>query len=159
MIRTSIITMFINTGTKQCTIIRFARYPSETANAWFSQRTYVYICGAYISNRGTYGTRKYSSWCPDIHKSKDPKYKIKHSKNPKIQTSKTPKLQNFKHPKTQKSKAFRIYGILQKNLDFWILIFFGFLCFLCFWDFRDFWICGSVALCISGHQEVHFRVL
>ena len=37
-----------------------------------------------LSNPGTYGTRKCSSWSADIHKSKDPEYK-----HPEIQKSKT----------------------------------------------------------------------
>ena len=44
-----------------------------------------------LSNPGTYGTRKCSSWCADIHKSKDPEYKqpeIQKSKNPQIHKSK-----------------------------------------------------------------------
>ena len=101
-----------------------------------------------LSNPGTCGARKYSSWCPDIHKSKDQEYKhpkIQNSKNPKIQKSKNPKPQKSKNPKIQesknlkipKSKTFRTYGILPKSLDFWILIF-GFLGFL------DLWLCGSV---------------
>ena len=35
--------LFISTGAKQCTILRFARYPSATAKAWFSQCTYVFL--------------------------------------------------------------------------------------------------------------------
>ena len=66
-----------------------------------------------LSNPGTYGTRKCSSWSADIHKSKDPEYK-----HPEIQHSKNPKIQNF-----------YIYGILQLSLDFWI---FGFSDFWCF---------------------------
>ena len=104
---------------------------SATAKGWFSQCTCVYIYSAYkwmvvLSNPGTYGTRKCSSWCADIHKG--PEYKhpeIQHSKNPKIQKSKIQKTQKPKNPKIQKSKTFYIYGILQ---FFWIFGFWDFLC-------------------------------
>ena len=79
-----------------------------------------------LSNPGTYGTRKCSSWCADIYKSKDPEYKhpeLQHSKNPRIKKSKTPRIQNF--PLLRNLASF---------LDFWIFGFFdfwafGFLCF------------------------------
>ena len=61
--------------------------------------------------------------------------------NGKTGKAKDPRIQNPK-----KSKTVHIYGIFQKSLDF---VIFG------FWDF---WICCSVALWVSGHQEVHFRV-
>ena len=58
-----------------------------------------------LSNPGTYGTRKCSSWCAEIHKSKDPDYK-----HPEIQNSKNP-------------KRFRR---CEKVLDFWIFRFLDF---------------------------------
>ena len=124
------------------------------------------------SNPGTYGTRKCSSWCADIHKSKDPKYKhpeIQHSKNPKnpkiqksknqkIQKSKNPKIQQSINPKIQKIERFRrckkfwIFGFLDfwifGLLDFWI---FGFLGFgiLGFWDF----LCLTLVLPICRNSS------
>ena len=46
----------------------------------------VHIKMAVLSNPGTYGTRQYSSWCPFMHRSKEPE-----SKNPKIPNSQNPR--------------------------------------------------------------------
>ena len=97
-----------------------------------------------LSNPGTYGTRKCSSWCVDIHKSKNPDYKhpeTQHSKNQKIQKSKeiqkskkiqkskNPKLQKSKNPKSQNFLHLRNLTIVFGFLDLWV---FGLLDFLCF---------------------------
>ena len=91
-----------------------------------------------LSNPGTYGTRKCSSWCADIHKSKDPEYK-----HPEIQHSKNPKIQNFLHLQN--------LAIVFGFLDFWILGFFDF----GFGDFGalgflDFWIFCVLHLCFQS---------
>ena len=138
----------MTTGTKQCTIFWFARYLSATAKAWFSQCTclYIYIYGVHIkmvvfSNPGTYGTRKCSSWCADMRKSKDPEYKhpeIQHTKNPKFQNSKIPKIQKSKNPKIQKSKNPKMQNFLHLRI---LLHFLGFLdCWICLfvWHFLCF---------------------
>ena len=47
-----------------------------------------------FSNPGTYGTRKHSSWCADIHKDAEYRHpEIQRSKNPNIQS---PKIKNPK---------------------------------------------------------------
>ena len=138
--------------------------------AWFSQWcvfmhifVYIYIysaCIVVLSNPGTYGAQKCSSWCPDIQRSKDPE-----SQNPRIQTfkiqkfkksknSKTPNTQTSKNPKLQKTRTKSdLYGIFDFGmlvilgfLDFWILVFFA-----C-WGFLDPWLCGHLGTkkCISA---------
>ena len=87
-----------------------------------------------LSNPGTYGTRKCSSWRADIHKSKDPEYKhleLQHSKNPKSKN---------KNVRFHRCKKSWIFGFL----DFWILGFLDFwtLGFWDFWIFLDFWSFG-----------------
>ena len=136
------IIMFMSTGTEQCTIFRFP--PLQKLGLASAHVLYmVHIQMVVLSNPGTCGTRKCSSWCADIHK--DPEYKhpeIQHSqkskkfKNPKTQKSKNQKIQISKK---SKKKTFYIYGFLI-FLDFWI---FGF-CFLDFWifGFLGFWIFG-----------------
>ena len=114
---------FINTGTKQCTSIRFARYPAATAKACFSQWcVFMHICIymlhtwiVALPNPGTYGTRKYRSWRPDIHRFKDPE-----GENPKIQKSKKLKTQKSKNPTIPKKERFR------RCEKFWIFGFLGF---------------------------------
>ena len=69
-----------------------------------------------LSNPGTYSTRKCSSWCADIHKSKDPEYK-----HPEIQQSKNLKIQESKNPKLfRRCEKFWIFGFL----GFWIFVFY-----------------------------------
>ena len=95
-----------------------------------------------LSNPGTYGTRKCSSWSADIHKSKDPEYK---------------------HPETQQNQNFlhlRNLAIVFGFLDFWIFRFldfwiFGFLDFWIlgifrFFEFLDFWIFGFLGFWVFG---------
>ena len=80
-----------------------------------------------VSNPGTYGTRKCSSWFADIQK--DPEYK-----HPKIQHSKNLNIQNSKNPKLFTSTESCIFCWIFGFLDFWIFRFFDFLIldFLCF---------------------------
>ena len=85
---------------------------------------------------------------------------VKH-KNPKIQKPKNPKTQKPKNLKLftstescSKKKGFLEFGIF-RFLEFWILGFFGFV---------GFWILGfsqsgSLDPCISGRQDLYFRVL
>ena len=71
---------------------------------------------AALSNPTTYGTRKYSSWCPDIHGPKDPESKtpknLAFRKIPKVpripKISKNTKFQKYKIPKIQNSKKYKI---------------------------------------------------
>ena len=132
-IRTFPIIIMIVTGTQQCATIRFARYPSATAKAWFSQccvsvhahicryryiyipiymyiyiYVYIHICMVQIHMvalciPGTYSTRKYSSWCQDIHRSKDPESKKTKKQIPKIQNPKFQK-PNFSHQRNLAKK-------------------------------------------------------
>ena len=87
-----------------------------------------------VSNPGTYGTRKCSSWCADIHKSKDPEYKhpdIQHSKISKFQKTQNPqKMQDSVDVKSVGFLGFWIVGFV----DCWMSGFldFGFSDFLCF---------------------------
>ena len=96
-----------------------------------------------LSNPGTYGTQKCSSWCADIRRSKDPEYKHpeiqNYEKNPKTQKSKNPTFQ--KNPKIQKHVA-----RFRRCEKFWILGFlevwvFGLLGVFVF-GFGDFWAFG-----------------
>ena len=86
-----------------------------------------------LSNLGAYGTLKCSSWCADIHKSKDPEYT-----HPEIQHSKTPKIQKSKNPKLQKSKNQKIIARFRRCKKFWISGFWDFWIF----GFLDFWVFG-----------------
>ena len=100
-----------------------------------------------LSNRGTYDTRKCSSWCADIHKSKDSEYKhpeIQHSKNPKdpnIKKSKHPKIKKSKNLKIHKDENVKIAKSKNKLQDSVHVNSFGF-CFFWIFSFLDFWIFG-----------------
>ena len=96
-----------------------------------------------LSNPGTYGTRKCSSWCADIHKSKYPDTSIQKSNIPKIQKS-----ENQKNARFRRCEKFWIFGIFG-FLDFWIWGFLGFWVF----GFGDFWIWGFLDLGIFGFGD------
>ena len=124
----------ISTGTKQCTIIRFARYPSATAKAWFSQWCVfmqILVCAVYIYTH-LYLYDAYIDGGIIQHW---------HLQFTGVQISTGLKIQN---PKSKISKTTKFFARFRR-------------CDLCF-EFLVFWISESVALWIPGHQEVHFRV-
>ena len=141
--------IMMNTGTKQCTIISFASFPSTTAKQKFGLASGVcpFTHMLIFSMVHFYMVRKHASWCPDIHRSKGPDSKNPNNQIPKnIRNSKTPKhpnIKNSKIPKFQNSKT-------PQNLSFFIFSDFLVLDFSIFgFDFWDFWICGSVDIWVA----------
>ena len=115
---------------------------SASAKAWLIQCKCVYIYIVHIwmvvlPNPGTYGTRKCSSWCADIHKDLS------------IQKSNIPKIP--KNPKIRKSNKNARFRRCKK---FWI---FGFLDSLCFT--LVFSICRNSSKIGFGKKDVCIGIL
>ena len=103
---------------------------------------YIYIWCMYrwlvLAHAGTYGARKYRSWCTESTGLK--------IQNPKIKTPKTPKCKTPEiHTQSELCSCF---------LDFWISRFWDFGTFG-FFGFLDLWLCGylSTKKCISACRE------